>query len=159
MGQGLHRRADDPTGYLLPIVSPSVFSLGQFRESVYDHGMFLVERFGTPLPDPPISLMSVEKRVDVPKVRENGRLFKAILCEKVLTWRWRVSSGTLGVGSMTERFANVRRRPAEETIASRSSPRVITISPLTAFTQPMRTLKQSTTRAGLKSASAKIVAR
>ena len=51
-------------GYLLPTISrSSAFSLGQFRESAYDQDMFLVERFGTPLPDPLISLMSVEQTV------------------------------------------------------------------------------------------------
>ena len=47
----------------------------------------------------------------------------------------------------------------EGTIASRSNPWVVKSSAFTTFRQPMRALKQSTTRVGLKSTNATIVAR
>ena len=60
----MHYIAEDPTGHLLPRISPSVFRFGQFSEGVYDGDTFQIGRSGIPLPDPPISLVSVEQSVD-----------------------------------------------------------------------------------------------
>ena len=63
------------------------------------------------------------------------------------------------IRSTVEGCANVRGTAMAETFASRSSPWVTTASVLTIFTQPMKTVKRSATRVGLKSASTAIFVR